>query len=224
MNPADFLSLWECLNFAKKTKKNVQSTFRSVWNVTRSDSTELKMQTAMEPSSSSGTELVEGLAAVMGQWTPSASSAGGGVGVGVSPLEEMLWYAHETDGVHRSRVLPTPPLPLWTPGEGGGGPASPASHPKQWHWTLEASAESPRKRKHIRGSGIKICFASFSRSLFIMLENIGVLGCCSRIFFPPLPPTPHLPIDRSHYKINVTKIAHNASEKCNTISGSLSSF
>lgn len=59
-------------------------------------------------------------------------------------------------------------------------------------------------------------FTSISRSLFIMWD-INVLACCTG-------PPPPLPIDRSHYKINVTKIAHNASEKCNTISRSLSSF
>lgn len=50
------------------------------------------------------------------------------------------------------------------------------------------------------------------------------LLCAISTSLPAARDLPPPPIDRSHYKINVTKIAHNASEKCNTISRSLSSF
>lgn len=80
---------------------------------------------------------------------------------------------------------------------------------------------SSAERKH---GGMEVCFPSFSRSLFIKLEISASLAAAVGGDTPhPHTPLPH-PNDRSHYKINVTKIAHNASEKCNTISGSLSSF
>lgn len=74
-------------------------------------------------------------------------------------------------------------------------------------------ALSPAKKTD-QGRGIKVCFLPFLGH-YLLCEISTSLAAAG--FFSPQ-------IDRSHYKINVTKIAHNASEKCNTISGSLSSF
>lgn len=120
--------------------------------------------------------------------------------------------------------------PMRTLGEEEGGAVASGGAPTVT-LSSKASAEPPRQRKQIRERGIKVCFPSFSRSLFIMLKISASLaaavGSSSLLLLLRhllRLPSPHPPIDRSHYKINVTKIAHNASEKCNTISGSLSSF
>lgn len=77
-------------------------------------------------------------------------------------------------------------------------------------------ALSPEKKTD-QGRGIKVCFLLFLGH-YLLCEISTSLAAAWDLLSPPPP------IDRSHYKINVTKIAHNASEKCNTISRSLSSF